>query len=68
MLNEPFPRLGLWPTCGHHSPDIGTCQRLRGHRERTDGTGPLIHRDDTNEWTEEPATSDSWWDDLTASS
>ncbi|MFD7639572.1 hypothetical protein ACFV4P_02870 [Kitasatospora sp. NPDC059795] len=54
MTDQQLPRLGLWPACGHQGPEGGTCIRPRGHRERADGTEPLLHRDLVHEWEEQP--------------
>ncbi|KDN85668.1 hypothetical protein [Kitasatospora cheerisanensis] len=56
------PLLGLWPSCGHQGAEGRVCTRLRGHRERADGTGPLIHRDKLHAWEEQPAAP--WWTDF----
>ncbi|MFJ6136491.1 hypothetical protein [Kitasatospora sp. NPDC092286] len=57
---------GTWPTCGHEGPagtrtgpGLGLCLRPRGHRERADGTGPVLHRDQVHEWEEQP--EQPWW-------
>ncbi|MGW7579741.1 hypothetical protein ACWGKU_04895 [Kitasatospora sp. NPDC054768] len=36
--------------------------RLRGHRERADGTGPLVHHDGVREWEQQP--DQPWWAEL----
>ncbi|MEU3559676.1 hypothetical protein [Kitasatospora sp. NPDC006786] len=36
--------------------------RPRGHRERADGTGPLIHHDGVREWEQQP--EQRWWAEL----
>ncbi|MFF2819439.1 hypothetical protein ACFVT9_28440 [Kitasatospora cineracea] len=61
MTDQPLPRLGLWPSCGHQGTEGWICTRPRGHRERADGSGPLIHRDDIHEWEEQPEAP-SWAD------
>ncbi|MFF8769074.1 hypothetical protein [Kitasatospora sp. NPDC015120] len=61
---------GGWPACGHESPadtprtdpGLGRCLRPRGHRERADGTGPVLHRDRLHEWEEQP--EQPWWTTL----
>ncbi|WP_147409090.1 hypothetical protein [Kitasatospora xanthocidica] len=60
---------GMWPACGHEDPTgarpgpgAGRCIRLRGHRERADGTGPLIHHDGVHEWEQHP--DQPWWAEL----
>nr|BEK65702.1 hypothetical protein KPHV_29290 [Kitasatospora purpeofusca] len=60
---------GTWPACGHEgpaathtAPGFGRCLRPRGHRERADGTGLVVHRDRVHEWEEQP--EQPWWAEL----
>lgn len=62
MIDQPLPRLGQWPACGHEGPDGRRCNRPRGHREHADGTGPVVHRDRVHEWEAQP--EQPWWQTL----